>query len=122
VGDRRLIAAALAALALAGCGATPPQAPGPQAHQLNLALSRISSACGHASEIQEFSKDSRDLRITERQAQQQIGPLVRIHRQNPNWIFQGKSVSELVNLSSTYLDECGLHMAAQRLRQALSRK
>lgn len=43
---RRAPAAALLALALAGCGATPSQAPLPQAKKLDGATSGISTACG----------------------------------------------------------------------------
>jgi hypothetical protein len=118
VGRHRLIA--VAALALAGCGPTPPQAPGPEAHQLNLTLSAISSACGQAAEIQAFSKSARAMAVTDHQAQKEIPTLVRIYRRNPNWIFQGKSVAQLVQLSISYLDECGLHAAARRLHAATS--
>jgi hypothetical protein len=121
VGRRRLIALALVALA-SGCGPTPPQAPGPQAHRLNKALSAISTACGHATEIQEFTNDAHALTITEHQAQRQIPALARVYRQNPGWIFQGKTVAELVQMSQTYLEECGLHEAARRLRAATSSK
>ena len=117
MGRRGLI---VAALLLAGCGPTPPQAPGPEAHRLNEALSTFSSACGHATEIQEFTNDARDMTITEHQAQAQIPHLARIYRQNPDWIFQGKSVAELVQMSSKFLDECGLHQTARRLRAATS--
>jgi hypothetical protein len=119
VGRRRVIALAALAL-LAGCGPTPPQAPGPQAHRLNNALSAISTACGHAAEIQAFSNDKRALTITERQAQRQIPAIVRVYRQNSAWVFQGKTVAELVQMSVTYLDECGLHQAARHLRAAKS--
>jgi hypothetical protein len=123
VGDRRLTLAgcALALMLAAGCGPTPPQAPGPQAHQLNESLSAMSTACGHAAEIQEFSNDRRDLTIAEHQAQKQIPVLVKVYEQNPDWIFQGKSVEELVQMSHELLDECGLHAAARKLRQQASR-
>lgn len=119
MGDRRLIVAALVAL-LAGCGPTPPQAPGPQAHQLNETLSALSGACGHAAEIQTFANNARDMKIMERQAQAQVPTIAKIYKQNKNWIFQGKSVAQLVQMSSSYLDECGLHEAARRLRAATS--
>jgi hypothetical protein len=119
VGRRRLIAA-LALLALAGCGATPPQAPGPQAHALNKSLSAISSACGHATEIQAFTNDARDLTITQHEAEKQVDLLVAVYKRNPGWIFQGKSVKQLVVITNTFLDECGLHAAALRLRRATS--
>jgi hypothetical protein len=116
VGRHRLIAVALI-LAVAGCGPTPPQAPGPQAHQLNTSLSAISTACGNADEIRAYSNNLRDLAITQRQAQKQVGVLAAIYKRNPAWIFQGKSVGELVVMTNTYLDECGLHAAARLLRR-----
>jgi hypothetical protein len=112
----------VATVVLASCGATPPQAPGPQAHQLSEALSTFSTACGHAAEIQEFSNDARAMTITEHQAQTQIPALARVLGQNPDWIFQGKTVAELVDMSVSLLDECGLHQSARRLREATSAK
>jgi hypothetical protein len=123
VGRRRLITAAGGAslvLALASCGATPPQAPGPEAYRLNNALSAISSACGEAAEIQAFANDAHDMTTAERQAEKQVPVLARIYTRNPSWIFQGASVAELVSMSSSLLDECGLPVAARRLRQETS--
>jgi hypothetical protein len=119
VGRRRLIPVALA-LALAGCGPTPPQAPGPQAHQLNSSLSSISTACGDAAAIQAFPNNGHALAKAEKQAAQQVPTLARIYKQNPNWVFQGKTVSQLVVMTKTFLDECGLHAAAGRLQRAVS--
>jgi hypothetical protein len=118
VGCRGLITTLLAVALLSGCGATPPQAPGPEAHQLNKALSTFSSACGHAAEIQEFTNDGRDMTITEHQAQSKIAVFARIYKRNPNWIFQGKTIAELAVMAETFLNECGLHTAAGRLRRA----
>jgi hypothetical protein len=120
VGRHRLTLLVCVLAVVAGCGPTPPQAPGPQAHQLNESLSSISTACGTAAEIQAFSSDRKALAATERTASKQVPVLARIYKQNPDWIFQGKSVSELVQLSSSYLDECGLHRAAGFLRAATS--
>jgi hypothetical protein len=117
---RRGLTVAAAAATLAGCGATPPQAPGPQAHALNTSLSAISTACGHATEIQTFTDDARDMTITEHQAEKQVGVLAGVYKRNHGWIFQGKSTAELVVMTETFLDECGLHAAARRLRQATS--
>jgi uncharacterized protein YjiS (DUF1127 family) len=58
--------------------------------------------------------------IAERQAQRQVPVLAQIYRRNPRWIFQGASVGELVSMSSTLLDGCGLMPAARRLRQETS--
>lgn len=117
MGGRRLI---LVAAVLAGCGPPPPQAPAPEAHQLNTALSTLSTACGQAFEIQAFNHDSRALSSVEGQALEQIPTVARIYKRNAAWIFQGKTVAELVQMSESYLDECGLHAAARRLRAATS--
>jgi hypothetical protein len=119
VGRRGLIIAALA-LALAGCGPTPPQAPGPQAHALNESLSGISTACGHAAEVQAFTDDAGAMAALERQAAKQVDVLAAVYHRNPAWIFQSKSVRDLVVMTNTYLDECGLHGAAARLRRLTS--
>jgi len=118
---RHLIAVALAlACALAGCGPTPPQAPGPQAHELNQALSTFSTACGHAAEVQAFSNSARLMDGLERLAGGKVATLTRIYHENPDWIFQGKTVRQLVQMSVSFLTECGLHRTAARLRQATS--
>ena len=121
--DRRLtVAAALAAAAVlaAGCGSTPPQAPGPQAHQLNQALSTFSTACGHAAEVQEFVNSPRLMDGLNRLAASKVADVARIYHQNPHWVFQGKTVGQLVQMSVSYMTECGLHRAAARLRAATS--
>ena len=117
MGRRGLIV--VAALAV-GCGPTPPQAPGPEAHRLGTSLSALSTACGNATEIQAFTNNARALAATERGAQSQVPVLAGIYRRNPAWIYQGKTVRELVAMSVTYLDECGLHAAARRLSRATS--
>jgi hypothetical protein len=122
VGRHRLTLAVALALLAAGCGPTPPQAPGPQAHQLNEALSQISTACGHAAEVQAFTNARRSMAILEHQAGSQVPTLARIDKQNPAWIYQGKTVAQLVQMSVTFLDECGLHGAARRLERATSSK
>ena len=115
-----MIGIAAALVVLAGCGPTPPQAPGHQAYVLNNALSSISSACGHAAEIQAYSSDARAMTITDRQAGKGVNVLAAVYHRNPRWVFQGKSVAQLVVMTNTYLDECGLHGAAARLRRLTS--
>jgi hypothetical protein len=117
VGRHWLIAVALVA---AGCGPTPPQAPGPEAYRLNKALSSLSTACGHAYEIRTFTKSPRALAAAERQAEKQIPVLAETYSRDPNWVFQGKTVAQLVQMSRTYLDQCGLDRAARRLAAATS--
>jgi hypothetical protein len=109
-----------ALLALAGCGPPPSQAPGPEAHRLNTSLSALSTACGHAYEVEAFDRSPAATAGLDRQASAQIPAIVAIYRRNPNWVFQGKTVAELVQMSESYLDSCGLHGAAQKLRAAAS--
>ena len=119
MGRYKLIAVgAAAALALPGCGPTPPQAPGPEAHRLNVALSILSSACGHAAEVQAFSRSPTQIRGLDRSAAAEIPVVARIYRRNPGWVFQGKTVARLVRISVGFLNDCGLHQAASRLQRA----
>jgi hypothetical protein len=119
--DRRgLIATAVvtAALLLPGCGATPPQAPGPVAYQLNKALSTFSTACGHAAEVSAFSRSGSELAGLDRLAAGKVPVVARIYHRDKAWVFQGKTVAQLVQMSVSFLTECGLHGAAARLTRA----
>ena len=64
----RSAAAISAALALAACGPTPPQAPLPYAKKLDSATSGISTACGLAEQVTAFGgehgKDLVTLEVT----------------------------------------------------------
>jgi hypothetical protein len=121
VGHGRVTAAAFAAalaVALSGCGPLAPQAPGREAHRLNTSLSALSTACGHAYETQAFDSRAGALTGLDRQAASQVPTIARIYKRNPKWIFQGKTVAELVQMAESYLTSCGLKGAAGRLHQA----
>jgi hypothetical protein len=118
VDGRGLIAAIAVAGSVAGCSATPPQAPGPIAHRLNTTLSTFSTACGHAAEVSAFAHSQRALGGLDRQAAGKVPVIAAIYRRNKTWIFQGKSVEQIVRMSVSFLTECGLHGAAARLSRA----
>ena len=46
--------------------------------------------------------------------------LARVFARNPNWIYQGETVRQIVKDSLTALDACGLHGAAGTLRARTS--
>src|SRR5438034_1258295 len=85
------------------------RSPRPQAHQLGQALSTFSTACGHAAEVQAFASSPRLIRGLDALATSKVGALARVYRQNPHWVFQGKTVAQLVQMSVPFLTECGLH-------------
>jgi Flp pilus assembly protein TadG len=109
------LAAALAA-AMAGCGATPPQAPKKQADVLNTATGGISTACGLASQVTAFSGGHEpDLTTLQDTALVNVRLLASVYRRNPRWVFQNDTVRELVSDSVTMLRSCGLGRPAQAL-------
>jgi hypothetical protein len=103
-----------------GCGPPSPQAPGPAAHTLNTALSGFSVACGHAIAHAEFHPRARLVR-EQRDAAAQVPAILSVLRRNPDWMFQAKTVSELVDESVTLLRGCGLTRVAARLESGARR-
>jgi hypothetical protein len=120
-GRGRVLLVALAGLALCGCGPTPPQAPLGQAKRLDTATGGISAACGLAYQVTAFPGDHRrDLATLEATATSYGRQLAGVYRRNPAWIYQGKSVREIVEDSGSMLRACGLHRAAAALSAATS--
>ncbi len=114
---RRLPATAvLAAMAIAGCGATPPQAPLAFAQKLDRATSGISTACGEAYQVTAFSGDhAQDLATLRATAKSSATKLATVYARNPDWIYQGQTVSEIVHDGVSDLRQCGLGEAAAPL-------
>ena len=114
-----LAVAAAAALAAAGCGATPPQAPLPQAAKLDSATGSISTACGEAAQVTAFPGNHRkDLITLEVTAASAAHKLASVYRRNPNWIYQGDPVRQIVRDALDMLGSCGLPGAQAVLRRA----
>ncbi len=116
---RRLVACLAAAVALAGagCGATPPQAPFAQAKKLESATGDISTDCGLSYQVTAFPGDHRaDIANLEASATSSARKLASVYRRNPAWIYQGDSVRRIVDDGFVMLRTCGLNGAARVLR------
>jgi hypothetical protein len=104
----------------AGCGATPPQAPPREAHTLGGTTSTISSVCGVAYQIHAFGQhDRRSELALEAAAEKAAQRLLSVYKTNRDWIFQGETVSAIVNESISALRECSLPRAAHALSAAI---
>ncbi len=111
------------ALILAGCGATPPQAPLPQAMKLDSATSGIATACGLTYQVTAFPGDHRaDLETLEATATTSARKLASVYARDPAWIYQGETVGEILHDGVSLLRACGLHGAASALSAAASRR
>jgi hypothetical protein len=118
---RRLsgLGAVLAALAVAGCGALPPQAPLAYAKKLDSATSGISTKCGSAYQVTAFpGNHTSDLDGLEAGAIKDARKLEHVFRRNREWVYQGDTVAEIASDAVSMLESCGLHRAAEQLRRA----
>jgi hypothetical protein len=116
----RCLASLIAVLSLVvlagGCGATPPQAPLGDAAKLDTSLSGISTACGLAYQISAFPPPpAGQLTSLEVAASRQAAKLASVFRQNPQWIYQGETVSAIVDDAIAMLGSCGLPHARAAL-------
>ena len=108
----------LLALAAAACGPTPPQAPLSEAKKLDSSTSGISTACGLSSQVTAFPPVDHDALTTlDVTASNDARKLASVYARNPNWIYQGETVRQIVRDSLTALDACGLPGAARTLRR-----
>lgn len=115
-GATRRASLCLALLALAGCGASPPQAPLAEAKKLDNATGGISTACGEATQVTAFpGNHARDLETLEATAQTAALKLASVYRGNPSWVYQGETVGKIVTDSLSALHDCGLPRAAATL-------
>jgi hypothetical protein len=116
---RRGFAASLAAGALCACGALAPQAPFRQAQRLDSATGGIAFACGEAFQITAFPGDhKRDLAPVQALAIRRARRLAAVDARNPDWIYQGQTVAEIVVNGTADLRACGLRDAAGVLERA----
>jgi hypothetical protein len=120
---RILVAGGAAAIALAACGPTPPQAPFQYAKKLDSATSGISTDCGLAYQVTAFPGDHRkDLATLEATAGTSVRKLAKVWKRNPDWIYQGETIRQIVGASLSYLDSCGLHNARAELARLTARR
>jgi hypothetical protein len=110
------------AAALAGCGSTPPQAPLPYARKLDASTSDLSTACGEASQVMAFEGQNRaHLAGIEGAAERSARKLASVYRRNPDWIYQGETVGEIVIEAKRLLRSCGLRPALETLTRETRR-
>src|SRR5581483_5279099 len=115
------IATLAATLALAGCGATPPQAPPTQAKKLGASTGDISTECGLAYQVTAFPGDhAKPLASLESQAMASVRSLAAVYHRNPAWIYQGETVAQIVVDALSMLHSCGLSQAERTLLRATS--
>jgi hypothetical protein len=115
----RIIVTLAAAVAVAGCGATPPQAPHSEAAKLDASTSDLSTECGLSYQVTAFGGDHRkDLANLERQAMASARSLASVYSRNPDWIYQGETVHQIVTDAGAMLHACGLTQAERALRRA----
>ncbi|MBV9416628.1 MAG: hypothetical protein JO363_16715 [Solirubrobacterales bacterium] len=118
---RSLLATLAAAVALGACGPTPPQAPFHEAKKLDASTGDISTLCGLAYQVTAFPGDhSHDLANLEAKADTSVRSLASVYARNPEWIYQGETVRQLVVDALTTLHACGLTRAEQTLRRETS--
>lgn len=109
-------AAAGLALAVAGCGAQPPQAPLAYAKKLDVSTSGISTACGKAYLLSAFGgSHAKGLKGLDDAASSSAHTLALVDRRDPSWVFLGETVRQIVSASASMLETCGLHRARARL-------
>jgi hypothetical protein len=104
---------------LTACGPPPPQAPLPYAKKLDSATSGISTACGKTAQLTEFPGDHRrDLNSLEATASDSARKLAVVFKRNPEWIYQGETVRQIVADGASMLGSCGLPRARAVLLHA----
>ena len=119
---RPLLAALSVAIVMAGCG-PPPQAPFHEAKKLDASTGDISTLCGLASQITAFPGDhERELASLEAQAGASVRSLASVYARNPNWMYQGETVRQIVVDAIETLRSCGLTQAERTLRSATSQQ
>ena len=119
---RRGLAVTLLSAVLAACGPTPPQAPLPDAKKLDTSTSDISTACGEAWQVMAFEgQNSGHLAGIEGAATRSARKLASVYRRNPEWIYQGETVGEIVVDAKRMLASCRLGSALSELRRATRR-
>lgn len=110
------IVVVIAAVAAGACGATPPQAPLPEAKKLDSSTSAISTACGESYQVTALPGDHRrDLAALEATAAAGARKLASVYRRNPVWIYQGETVAAIVKDAASTLEDCGLNGARAEL-------
>jgi hypothetical protein len=116
---KRLIAVPVLAVAIAACGATPPQPPLKETQKLSVATGAISTACGLAYQVTAFpGPHKKDLETLEATASSSAKKLASVYARNQDWIYDSETVHDIVRDALSMLDTCGLTKAQTVLAHA----
>lgn len=110
-----------AALLTAGCGAAEPQVPGSQSETVERSLAGMAQSCGEAHQVREFGEPPAEQLRLEAHATYRARQLASVYRKNPQWVYQGTTLREMVALAVRYLRECELPVAASALERGAHR-
>ena len=120
---RSALATLATALTLVACSPSPPQAPFHEAKKLDASTGDISTLCGLAYQVTAFPGDHREaLANLEATAQHSVRSLAAVYARNPEWIYQGETVRQIVVDAIEMLSACGLTEAEQTLRSETSQR
>ena len=112
----RTLAALAVTVAIAGCGATPPQAPPSQAKKLDASTSDLSTECGLTYQVTEFGgAHAKEVAYLETLAIASAHSLALVYARNPDWVYQGETIRQVVTDAVAMLRACGLNHAAGAL-------
>jgi hypothetical protein len=106
------------AVAVSGCGATPPQVPRPEVSVLSHAISELGTHCGDAITATALAPNQPALRKLDALARVNANELVSVLRRNPAWIYESETVRHIAREEASDLDGCGLHRSASVLSEA----
>lgn len=110
-----------ATVAVAGCGATPPQVPSHQVKKLAAATNDISTECGFTYQVTAFpGNHSKQVANLESLAKTSARSLAAVYRRNPAWIYQGETIGQIVTDALAMLHSCGLPEAERTLLRETS--
>jgi hypothetical protein len=106
----------LACCVCLGCGPPPPQPPAAQGERVATALAGITQACGLSYQERALPPPP-DLGTLEVAASKAAHQLADVYRLNPNWIYQGETLTAVVALAIRGMRECALPGAAAELQR-----
>jgi hypothetical protein len=101
---------------VAGCGAQEPQPPAVQANRIASALTGITEACAEHQQELALPPFGALSRGPQDAAHMRAAELAHVVNENPQWIYQGQTLQEVVATTISYLRECHLNGIAASLR------
>ncbi len=98
---------------MSGCGATPPQAPLPDAKLLDRGTGGIALTCGLSLQIRAFPGVApAELAALRAKAAMHAHEILTVRSRNPGWVYQGETVAQIAIDARQALHDCGLAASA----------